>query len=111
MRQGRNKIGEGRGDNMSCWEAVVHGGCPARKRQRSMREKPKEKREEGGRRGDGARQFLAVAIAAPPGKLQRKNTGEEEVLRRLGWRRSRGGVVAACGWNLVVTRGLVWLEI
>ena len=82
-------------------ETLSMAGVLRWKRQRVMRERPKEKREEGGRRGEGARQFLVVAVAAPADKLWRKNAGEEEVLGWLGWRRSRRGVAAVAGRDLV----------
>ena len=64
--------------------------------QEREREVRKERARGRKRKRAGAVMVLLMAVAAPADSLRWKNTGEEEVLGRLGWRRSRRGVAA--GW-------------
>ena len=66
--------------------------------QEREREVRKERAQGRKRKRAGAAMVLLMAVAAPAGSLRRENTGEEEVLEQLGWRRSRRGVAAVAGW-------------
>ena len=69
--------------------------------QEREREVRKERARGRKRKRAGAAMVLLVAVAAPAGSLRWKNTSEEEVLGRLGWRRSRRGVAVVAGRDLV----------